>query len=148
VSSAFRDTLAPSAFHQQVLASLLGDPQHAVESMAGSDWVFRQVDIDRAALSKWHLTLFSMLVFFESGPLTSLTDATLSKTIQTLVSELDARGISPGKLIVTYFGGGVVLDSTFEASASIALAWEQMGVSAANIIPIAGEHLFTNVLSP
>src|SRR5438270_10143078 len=64
-SPAFPDTFSPSAFHGLVQRSALQDPQ-LPRRWAGSDWVFRHVDLEKIGFSPFHLSSFKMLIFLEA----------------------------------------------------------------------------------
>ena len=144
-SPAFPDTFSPSAFHDLVRRSALNIPEITTR-WAGSDWVFRHVDLDKIGFSSVHLSTFKMLVFLEVGP-HSDAHRSRERTIQIVLQLLKhSLNLDADQLYITYFSRHIDLPSGLCNEAEIPILWRRAGVPPENLIPIPGTANLTNVV--
>ena len=144
-SPAFPGTFSPSAFHQLVRRCASKEPE-TLTRWAGSDWVFRHVDLDKIGFSPTHLSTFKMLVFLEAVSQKQANDSR-ERTVQ-IVLRLLKRSLKlrANQLYITYFGGHMALPSGLADQDELQALWRHAGVPQRNLIAISGTANLTNVV--
>lgn len=145
VSSAFPDTFAPSAFHEDVVSRVHHGPNsESEERRMGVDWVFRHVDLDKVAGSPWHLSSFKMGVFFTASQRQADDTDLRAAIVQRFVELLGDMGLPVRKSMVTYFGGCHIGGRDLPPDDEVVDAWQQSGVRQEQLVPVRGRACFTN----
>ena len=149
ISDAFPGTLAPSAFHDEVLAcTQRGCNPIRTARKVGVDWVFRHVDIDRVPASLFHLTSFRMSVFFTVAPSQGDDTELRGDILRQFIGVLRAFELKPQDCLITYFGGGRICGRVLPSDDEIIKLWERCGVDRRQLVRVAGHACFTNCQRP
>lgn len=146
-SESFPDTFVMSALHDRIVAAAsipVGVGAVPLREF-GAQSVFRHVDLEKVGYSGFHLSSFSMFVGYSVRSSTLASKEAKAEAAEAVVRALSFVGISAEALLVSVFGGGRVLDRTFDRDFEWMSAWEDVGLGTSQLVAMPGRSHFTNV---